>query len=54
VNTVLVGARKEEDAWSIEDQLASVGVSDRQGSFSEYMKITGLFVKAGGDATEPS
>jgi hypothetical protein len=49
-----VGTRKEQDAWSIEDQLASVGVSDGQGSFSEHMKITGLFVEVGGDATEPS
>ena len=39
---------------SIEDQPASVGVSDGQGSFSEQMKITGLLVKIGRDATELS
>jgi hypothetical protein len=49
-----VGTGKEQDAWRIEDQLASVGVSDGQGPFSEHMKITGLFVKVGGDATELS
>jgi hypothetical protein len=49
-----VGTGKEQDAWSIEDQLASVGVSDGQGALSEHMKITGLLVKAGGNATELS
>ena len=54
VNAVLVGTRKEQDAWSIEDQLPSVGMSDGQGSFSEHMKIACLLVEAGGDSTEPS
>jgi hypothetical protein len=54
VNTVLVGTGEEQDARSIEDQLASMGVSDPQRSFSEHMKITGLLVEVGGDATEPS
>jgi hypothetical protein len=54
MNTVFMGTRKEQDAWSIEDQLASIGVSDGQGSFSEHMKITGLLVEVGGDATELS
>jgi hypothetical protein len=51
---MFMGTRKEQDAWSIEDQPARVGVSDGQGSFSEHMKITGLLVKVGGDATELS
>jgi len=53
MNTVLVGTGKEQDAWSIDDQLASVGVSDRQGSFSEHMKITSIIVEGGGYTTKP-
>jgi len=48
-----MGTRKEEDTWSIEDQLASIGVSDGQGSFSEHMKITSILVEVGGYTTKP-
>jgi hypothetical protein len=54
LRTVLVATEKEQDAWSIEDQLASIGVSDRQGSFSEHMKIASRLVEIGRDATEAS
>jgi hypothetical protein len=54
LRTVLVATEKEQDAWSIEDQLASIGVRDRQGSFSEHMKIASRLVEIGRDATEAS
>ena len=41
-------------ATTLSQVKASVGVSDGQGPFSEHMKITGLLVKIGGDATELS
>jgi hypothetical protein len=49
---MLVGTGKEQDAWSVDDQPASIRVSDGQGSFSEHVKITGLLIEVGGDATE--
>jgi hypothetical protein len=51
---MLVRAWKEDDAWSLDDDRSSVGVSDRQSSFFEYMKVAGLFVKIWRDAAEGS
>lgn len=51
---MLVRSGKEDDAGSIDDDRSSVGVSDRQSSFLEDMKVAGLFVEARGDAAEGS
>jgi hypothetical protein len=51
---MLVRAWKEDDARGIDDDWSSVGVSDRQSSFFEDMKIAGLFVEVRGDAAEGS
>ena len=51
---MLVRAWKEDNARGIDDDRSSVGVSDRQSSFFEHMKVAGLFVKARGDAAEGS
>ena len=51
---MLVRAGKKDDARGIDDDWASVGVSDRQGSFFEHMKVAGLFVEGWGDAAEGS
>ncbi len=51
---MLVRAGEEDDARGIDDDGAGVGVSDRQGSFPEDMKVAGLFVEVGGDAAEGS
>lgn len=51
---MLVRAWKEDDARGIDDDRSSVGVSDRQPSFFEHMKVAGLFVEVRGDAAEGS
>ena len=51
---MLVRAGKEDDARGIDDDRSGVGVSDRQGSFFEYMKVAGLFLEVRGDAAEGS
>ena len=51
---MLVRTWKEDDARGIDDDRSSFGVSDRQSSFFEHMKVAGLFVEGGGDAAEGS
>ena len=51
---MLVRSGKEDDAWGIDDDRSSVGVSDRQSSSFKDMKVAGLFVEVGGDAAEGS
>lgn len=51
---MLVRAWKEDDTRGIDDDRSSVGVSDRQSSFFEHMKVAGLFVEVRGDAAEGS
>ena len=51
---MLVRAWKEDDARAIDDDRSSAGVSDRQSSFFEHMKVAGLFVEVWGDAAEGS
>ena len=51
---MLVRARKEDDTRGIDDDRSSVGVSDRQSSFFEHMKVAGMFLEARGDAAEGS
>ena len=51
---MFVGARKEDDAGLIDDDLASLGVSDGQPSLFEHMEVTGLLVEVGRDAAEGS
>lgn len=51
---MLVRAWKEDDARGVNDDRSCVGVSDRQSSFFEYMKVAGLFVEVWGDAAEGS
>lgn len=49
-----VRAWKEDDARGVYDDRSSVGVSDRQSSFFEHMKVPGLFVEVRRDAAEGS
>ena len=51
---MLVRAWKEDDTRGIDDDRSSAGVSDRQSSFFEHMKVAGLFVEVRGDAAEGS
>ena len=51
---MLVRAWKEDDARGIDDDRSNVGVSDRQSSFFEHMKVAGLFVEIRRDAAEDS
>ena len=51
---MLVRSGKEDDARCIDDDRSNVGVSDRQSSFFEHMKVAGLFVEVRGDAAEGS
>jgi len=54
VKAVLVGAGEEDDAWGFDNDWTGVRVGDRQSSFSEQVKVAGLFVEVGGDTAEGS
>ena len=51
---MLVRAWKEDDTRGIDDDRSCVGVSNRQSSFFEHMKVAGLVVEVRGDAAEGS
>ena len=51
---MLVRAWKEDDTRRIDDDRSSAGVSDRQSSSFEHVKVAGLFVEVRGDAAEGS
>jgi hypothetical protein len=51
---MLLGTGKKQDAWRIKEQRTSVGANDRQGSSSEYVKITGRLIEVRREATLPS